>query len=231
MNVKANAKSLGQGARVSRSGRRASLLIVATALAAGAWTPLAHAARLAAPRVKVTNFAPEELELGATAVAVSERSEPLRLQFADAGTGRTSLLAAAEMDVSPRRGPIVTSLDAAVTVNAIQIWRFDQREKSTDELVARVDATHRSLEALASQRPTLRSDNAQEDFNSALRKAEDAEQHLRRSLQAIRSASEQDWSHARSAVSADFAMYADAVSQAEAAMAAGSTEDSGKKLG
>ena len=126
---------------------------------------------------------------------------------------------------------IATSLDAAITVSTIQIWKFDQREKSVSDLATRIDATRRALAVLASQRTTLRSDNAQDAFNSALRGAEDAEQHLQQSLQAARSSSEQDWSRARSAVSADFALYADAVSQAETAMVTGSVEDSGKKLG
>lgn len=225
-----NRKAIHQDHRPSRA--RAGRFLVAfvlTATAVATSTPSLMAARLAAPRARITSFAPEELELGATAIAVSERSEPMRMQFADSGFRPTSVMAAA--DVSPRHGPIATSLDATITVSAIQTWRFEQREKLTDDLVTRVDATHRSLNALASQRPVLRSDEAQNAFNSALRGAEDAEQQLRRSLQAARAASEGDWNLARSAVSADFALYANAVSEAEAAMAAGSAEDSGKKLG
>jgi hypothetical protein len=77
----------------------------------------------------------------------------------------------------------------------------------------------------------LRDDDAREAFNSALSAAEDAEQQLRRSLQTARAASGQEWNLARSAVAADFTRYAGAVAKAEMAMAAGSTEDSGKKLG
>lgn len=205
------------------------MAFVSIVMAVATVGPSLRAARLTAPRVKITRFAPEELELGATAIAVSERSEPMRLQFADSGWRPTSAMAAA--DVSPRRGPIATSLDAAITVSAIQTWRFEQREKSADELLTRIDATRRALNALAGQRPVLRSDEAQNAFNAALRGAEEAEQQLRRSLQAARAASDADWNLARSAVSADFSLYANAVAEAEAAMAAGSAEDSGKKLG
>lgn len=226
----------GSAALDGRGARRRCLVtaLFLGAMGAAILAPVrAHAARLATPRTKAMNlnFSPDELDLGATAIAVSERSEPLRLQFADSGSRGTPIVAAAEGAVSPRRGPIATSLDAVITVSAIQTWRFDQRDKSADDLVTCVDATHRSLETLAGQRSTLRSDEARTAFNTALRAAEDAEQQLRRSLQAARSASEQDWSLARSAVSADFAVYAEAVSQAETAMAAGSTEDSGKRLG
>lgn len=230
MNVNAKINLPSQGGHPARSGRgRAMTLLFTSAATAAMWALPVQAARLAEPRVKSMSFAPEELELGATAIAVSERSEPLRLQFTDADFRRAPVTAAAE--VSPRRGPIATSLDAAITVSTIQIWKFDQREKSVSDLATRIDATRRALAVLASQRTTLRSDNAQDAFNSALRGAEDAEQHLQQSLQAARSSSEQDWSRARSAVSADFALYADAVSQAETAMVTGSVEDSGKKLG
>lgn len=191
--------------------------------------PVQAAVRSVAPRAKVRTFAPEQLDLGATTIAVSDRSEPVYLQFANSDGTSAPIMAAVE--VSPRRGPIATSLDATITVSAIQTWRFEQREKSADDLTARLDATHRSLDSLASQRTTLRSDEAQMAFNAALHSAEDAEQQLRRSLQVARAASEQDWSLTRTAVSADFAVYAEAVAQAETAMAAGSTDDSGKKLG
>lgn len=225
-----NRKALHLGFRCSWAGPgRWVAAFVLSALAMASAVPSLRAARLTAPRAKVMSFSPEELELGATAITVSERSEPMRMQFADSGFRQTPVVAAA--DISPRHGPIATSLDAAITVSAIQTWRFEEREKSADDLVTRIDATHRALNALASQRPVLRSDEAQNAFNSALRGAENAEQRLRQSLQAARAASAADWNLARSAVSADFVLYANAVSEAEAAMAAGSAEDSGKKLG
>lgn len=231
MNVKANSQRC-DGRRLRGWRFDFAAMIFLAAVTAATFVPAASAARLAAPRVKVTNFSPEELELGATAIAVSERSEPMRLQFTDSGFRQTPVVAATDVpDVSLRRGPIATSLDAAITVSVIQTWKFDQREKSADDLAARLEATRRALDALAGQRPVLRSDEAQAAFNSALHGTEDAERQLRRSLQSARSSSAQDWSIARSAVSADFAVYAEAVAQAEVAMAAGSAEDSGKKLG
>jgi hypothetical protein len=208
-----------------QAGRLAASLAV---MVAGILTPTAAAARLAAPQVKTMNFfAPEELDLGVTAIAVSDRSEALLARYAP--PRRPQVLAAAEL--SPTRGPIATSLDATITVSAIQAWGFAGRERALGDLAARLDATHRSLDTLAGQRTLLRNDDAREAFNSALRASEDAEQQLRRSLKAARMASEQDWNLARSAVAADFTLYAEAVAKAETAMAAGTAEDSGKKLG
>ncbi|HVU25593.1 MAG TPA: hypothetical protein VHE13_15800 [Opitutus sp.] len=223
-----NAKS-NPDRRHDHSGMNGRLLAVASlaTLFAVTLAPV-QAARLAAPRVKSMNFfAPEELELGATAIAVSDRSEPLLAQFA--APRHPPTLAAAE--VSPMRGPIATSLDATITASAIQAWTFDGRERAAERLAERLDATRRALDALASQRAVLRNDDAREAFNSALRAAEEAEQQLRRSLQATRDASEREWTLARSAVTADFTLYAEAVAKVEMAMAVGSAEDSGKKLG
>lgn len=113
-------------------------------------------------------------------------------------------------------GSIAATLDAGPTVRVIESRSIAAREELATEIDQRIDASSHAVASLKRQARSL-DDEAQTEFDAAMKDVALREKQLKRSAKHVRKATSENWEEARSAVAADYSAYAQAVMRAEAA--------------
>jgi hypothetical protein len=114
---------------------------------------------------------------------------------------------------------VATSLESAKFAPTIRLTTISTRDPVMADIESRMKASERAMAAANASMAGM-SDEGRKQFKAAAEEVKDKARELKRSVQAARKATEQDWDAARTELASDYEAYAAALAKVDAVSAA-----------
>jgi hypothetical protein len=210
---------LAAGAGVSV--RAAGIVGGAAGAASGAINP-PEMPRVPSPAPTVSSEATVGADAAASADRISRQTQTETSASASVGADAgTRVTGDAKLSVAPLAATGASaSLKAGETTHAINALTLDNRTALFGDLKTRLDASATAMDSLRKSSQQLDAEG-RAHFDAADRDVKAKEQTVRSSLREAQTATASNWAEVRGALANDYAVYATAVANAEAAADAG----------